>query len=74
MEGRIHDYCTNKHDTNKQTVRVGFLCCDDGETETRDNRNWSLDKRKGPEIHVPTNLSQRGGRLTQSFAHEAHTA
>lgn len=39
MEGRIHDYCTNKHDTNNQTVRVGFLCSDDGETETGDNRN-----------------------------------
>lgn len=44
MEGRIHDYCTNKHDTNIQTVRVRFLCCDDGEIEMEDNRNWSLNK------------------------------
>lgn len=38
MEGRIHDYCTNKHDTNIQPERVGFLCCDDGVIETEDNR------------------------------------
>lgn len=44
MEGRIHDDYTNKHDTNKQAVRLGFLRCGDGEAETRDNRNRSLNK------------------------------
>lgn len=47
--------------------RVGFLCCDDGEIETGDNRNWSLNKTARAERSWSTvKMREGGGRRTQA--------
>lgn len=71
MEGRIHDDCTNKHDTNNQTVRVGFLRCDDGEIEMGDSRNWSLNKTPSKEGSRDADKDESERRETQAFGDRA---